>query len=63
MKKVTEPMKVILINAQLNKGEVWNVYPRGQMRLIIQGLYNRGLIDDPNTHGKWELTEAGWAYK
>lgn len=63
MKKVTQPMRVVLINAQLNEGEIWNVYPRGQMRLIIQGLYNRGLIDDPNTPGKWELTQSGWDYK
>lgn len=61
MKKVTEPMRIILLNAQKNDGKVSWSYPRGQMRLIIQGLYRRGLITDPKGH--WELTKDGWDYR
>jgi hypothetical protein len=35
------------------------MYPAGQMRLIVQGLYNRELIDEC-PRGGFQLTQAGW---
>lgn len=62
MKPVTEPMRAVLLQAQKNGGIIPKIfYPAGQMRLIIAGLYRRGLIHEIN--GMWVLNNDGWLYK
>lgn len=62
---LTGPMCYVLGKiAEGATGPLW--FPRGQERLILSGLYNRGLIDhswagrvDQPSPGRWELTSAG----
>ena len=51
---VTKPMFVLLVGAAETGQIKRTLYPTGQMRLIMQGLLNRELIDEDG-----ELTPLG----
>lgn len=58
----TEPMLITLADAVEHGGRVSrSLYPAGQMRLILQGLLRRDLIDyeDPDEDGPLVVTDAG----
>lgn len=58
----TGPMLITLGDAIEHGGRVSRaLYPAGQMRLILQGLMNRDLIDYPDDQltGPLYITEAG----
>ena len=60
----TEPMLITLRDAVERGGRVSRaLYPAGQMRLILQGLLTRDLIDYESDHdsGPLTLTVAGYA--
>jgi hypothetical protein len=60
MKTLTGPMWIVLLDAAKRYGCVsQGLYPRGQSRLILEGLYNRGLVEQFES-GLWYLTTLGW---
>lgn len=54
---ITEPMRLVL-ECLSGGGNPSSLYQMGQLRLILQGLMNRGLIR-ANERSKFVLTAAG----
>lgn len=60
---LTEPMRLVL-ECVSNKGNPTSLYSMGQLRMILQGLSNRGLIvrRENGMRAEWHLTPAGRNY-
>jgi hypothetical protein len=61
--KLTKPMFVVLFSANAPSGQINRaLYPGGQMRLIMHGLYRRGLIDERFEPTMCGRVAAVWAH-
>jgi hypothetical protein len=62
MKPLSVPMEIVL-QCIAEKRHPISLYPAGQLRLILNGLQNRGLVRYRDTVGQeWHLTVAGRNY-